>query len=232
MNLFSGIFIICALVTEASTLKSFSCKTPTGNCTQQEACDPAQNLNCRTTLATWSLSSDVLVMNGCGNCTGNVSFNGGTLSAATTERCCQSDLCNNQTITEETNTTLNGLECYTCPALLSNTCENPNEMVKCVGVQTRCLHFSVMYQAQDIVINGCASESTCKNSGMLKLYGVQPKQDPYCCKVSGCNLRRSEDSTTTPANTVTGKNDSPAVRSFLALPLVALILSVLSRVLT
>ncbi|XP_078394266.1 uncharacterized protein LOC144678316 isoform X3 [Cetorhinus maximus] len=182
MNLFSGIFIICALVTEASTLKSFSCKTPTGNCTQQEACDPAQNLNCRTTLATWSLSSDVLVMNGCGNCTGNVSFNGGTLSAATTERCCQSDLCNNQTITEETNTTLNGLECYTCPALLSNTCENPNEMVKCVGVQTRCLHFSVMYQAQDIVINGCASESTCKNSGMLKLYGVQPKQDPYCCK--------------------------------------------------
>ncbi|XP_038669439.1 uncharacterized protein LOC119974535 isoform X4 [Scyliorhinus canicula] len=141
-----GVCYLCHKNKRASTLKCFNCESPTGKCTQQEVCDPALNLNCRTILArlTVGFFSQVSVINRCGNCTENLSFNGGTLSAAVTEQCCQSDLCNNS-ITEEANTTLNGIECYRCPELFSSTCQELKEMVQCVGMQTKCLHSSVTY---------------------------------------------------------------------------------------
>ncbi|XP_072325086.1 urokinase plasminogen activator surface receptor-like [Scyliorhinus torazame] len=211
---------------KASPLKCFSCERPTEKCTQQEVCDPALNLNCRTILATLTVAgtSQESVIYGCGNCTGNLSFNGGRLSAAVTERCCQSDLCNNQTITEEANATLNGLECNTCATLSGGMCQDAKEMVKCVGKQTRCLHSSVMYLSRNYTIKGCVSESFCKNANTITIPNIQLNQDIDCCNRSGCN--GSPGSTAQTAiftNNVTVYNDSPAVRSLIALPLITLI---------
>ncbi|XP_038669438.1 urokinase plasminogen activator surface receptor-like isoform X3 [Scyliorhinus canicula] len=212
-----GVCYLCHKNKRASTLKCFNCESPTGKCTQQEVCDPALNLNCRTILArlTVGFFSQVSVINRCGNCTENLSFNGGTLSAAVTEQCCQSDLCNNS-ITEEANTTLNGIECYRCPELFSSTCQELKEMVQCVGMQTKCLHSSVTYQTQNLIIKGCASESLCENPNALAVHNIQLKQDFYCCKERGCNRGSlvSWDQTTAPVNTVTVNNSNSTAQTF------------------
>ncbi|XP_038670748.1 flocculation protein FLO11-like isoform X2 [Scyliorhinus canicula] len=212
---------------KASTLKCFSCENVISKCTQQEVCDPALNLNCRTILARWTLDSisQESFIYRCGNCTGNLSFNGGRLSAAVSERCCQSDLCNNQTITEEANATLNGLECNTCATPLVGMCQDAKEMVKCAGKQTRCLHSSIMYLSRNYTIKGCASESICKNANTITIQNIQLSQEIYCCNRSGCNgSPGSTAQTATLANNVTVHNDSPAVHSLIALPLITLIL--------
>ncbi|XP_072325129.1 uncharacterized protein [Scyliorhinus torazame] len=70
MELFSGIFIICALVTQALTLKCFKCESSTGNCTQQKVCDPALNLQCTTMLITSRIVKENMTLNGleCDGC--------------------------------------------------------------------------------------------------------------------------------------------------------------------
>ncbi|XP_059497289.1 uncharacterized protein LOC125448407 [Stegostoma tigrinum] len=216
MKLFASIFVTCTLFLRALSLRCFSCKDPTGNCTEEQACNSTQNLSCRTILGTLNsfFSSDESVIYECGSCIGNLSLNLGTLSASTTESCCQSDLCNNQNITEEANTTLNGLKCFMCS--LFDTCENPATMVKCMGSQTRCLHSSVTVNSFPMTVKGCASETTCQNPEVLKDYGVQTQQDFYCCRGSGCNRGSSDISSvqiTTPLNIVTANNYTSPVLS-------------------
>ncbi|XP_078092368.1 urokinase plasminogen activator surface receptor-like isoform X2 [Mustelus asterias] len=214
----------------ASTLKcvtdSDSCDNPTGNCTQQEVCDPAQNLNCRTISATLTLGGVLQksLINGCGNCTGNLSFNSRSWSVDMMEQCCQSDFCNNQIIAEKANTTLNGLECYVCPTPTAGTCEDSSEMVKCAGLQTRCFNSSVMYLRQNYSIKGCASESLCENPDAVRILQLQPQRDFYCCNRSGCN-HRSPNITAqimADANNGVANNDNPSVRPLLALTLIIL----------
>ncbi|XP_067874889.1 urokinase plasminogen activator surface receptor-like isoform X2 [Heterodontus francisci] len=171
--------------------------------------------------------SNELVIRGCGNCTGRLSFRSGTFSVNLADSCCQSDLCNNQTIAEA-NTTFSGLECYGCVAVQNNACENPKDTVKCVGEQTWCLHSSTTNNLkQNGTIKGCASKSFCQNPDILNLYGLQPKQDFYCCKGNGCNLRNrssevSTAQTTTSTDTMTTRNNSPAIRALRALLLIAM----------
>ncbi|XP_078092369.1 urokinase plasminogen activator surface receptor-like isoform X3 [Mustelus asterias] len=212
----------------ASTLKCFSCDNPTGNCTQQEVCDPAQNLNCRTISATLTLAgtSTKYYIYGCGNCTGNLSFHGGTLAATMADSCCQSDLCNNQTIPDVANTTLNGLECYACASPFASTCEDPKTMVKCVGMQTRCLHASVTYKkVQNTTIKGCIAENICRDPNIFQVYDIDPNLGFYCCGESGCNRRQTplEHSTTTLATPTNSNPALPQHGALLVLPLVTLI---------
>ncbi|GCC41181.1 hypothetical protein chiPu_0025140, partial [Chiloscyllium punctatum] len=114
----------------------------------------------------------------------------------------------------ETNTTLNSLECYTCP--LFGTCEQPTETVKCAGTQTWCLHSYLTFNSLAFTIKGCASETMCQNPDLLKDYGVQTQQEFYCCRESGCNRGISENSsaqTTAPSNILTANFYSSTVRN-------------------
>ncbi|XP_078092371.1 urokinase plasminogen activator surface receptor-like isoform X5 [Mustelus asterias] len=166
----------------ASTLKCFSCDNPTGNCTQQEVCDPAQNLNCRTISATLTL--------------------------------------------DVANTTLNGLECYACASPFASTCEDPKTMVKCVGMQTRCLHASVTYKkVQNTTIKGCIAENICRDPNIFQVYDIDPNLGFYCCGESGCNRRQTplEHSTTTLATPTNSNPALPQHGALLVLPLVTLI---------
>ncbi|XP_048476493.1 urokinase plasminogen activator surface receptor-like [Rhincodon typus] len=132
------------------------------------------------------------------------------MSASMTEICCQTNLCNNQTITEEANTTSNGLECYTCP--LFGACEDPTRTVKCAGAQTWCFHSSITFSSLAFTIKGCASRTMCQNPDVLKDYGVQTQQDFFCCQGSGCNRRSSEGSLAPkPSNPVSSKEAEAGV---------------------
>ncbi|XP_067831543.1 urokinase plasminogen activator surface receptor-like [Heptranchias perlo] len=203
------------LCNNATGLKCHSCVGVPGNCrTQTIHCTSS---NCRTLnykQVNGNSSSDLLVR-GCGNCTGTLSFSSGEFSVHVADRCCQSNKCNNQSIAEEANTTLNGLECYGCSPISINTCEDPMERVKCVGEQKWCLHtLATSNSKQNVTIKGCASESICKNPDVVKPFGIVPKQDFYCCKESWCNRGSAS-------------NYSPAVHqslSLLTLPLITLIL--------
>ncbi|XP_060708693.1 uncharacterized protein LOC132833998 [Hemiscyllium ocellatum] len=87
-----------------STLSCFSCEDPEGICLEQQVCNATGNMSCRTILGKLSLSgvTQTVVVRECGTCVGNLSFNGGSFSASVTERCCQSALCNNPSITVRT----------------------------------------------------------------------------------------------------------------------------------
>ncbi|XP_038668972.1 ly6/PLAUR domain-containing protein 8-like [Scyliorhinus canicula] len=131
MKLFSGIFIICALVTE-------------GNYSQRMVCKPAENLICITIEIT----------------TGDV----------------------------QENTTLNGVECYTCHGDSAAACTNNASIVKCVGIQNRCAYTytQLSFSGQHAFVKGCLSESTCQ-SPKTSFFGVQNSSDIQCCQGNLCN---------------------------------------------
>ncbi|XP_067831539.1 uncharacterized protein [Heptranchias perlo] len=204
---------LCNNATTLPGLKCHTCVGVPGNCrTQTIHCTSS---NCRTLnyKQVNGGKTQELLINGCGNCTGILSFSSGEFSTRTADRCCQTDLCNNETIAEEANTTLNGLECYGCSPISNKTCEDPMERVKCVGEQKWCVHTSATRNFTQIIIKGCASESICKNPDVVKPFGIVPKQDFYCCKESWCNRGsvRSEVSTV-PTNTVGATSNSPTVQ--------------------
>ncbi|XP_072326198.1 urokinase plasminogen activator surface receptor-like [Scyliorhinus torazame] len=169
--------------------RCYSCIGVSGVCSSK----PIQCISSSCTVAAIkqviSGTSQEFVVKGCGNCFGSLSFNAGPFSVERADRCCQSENCNNQTVTVEANTNLNGLVCYGCTPFSNQNCSDAKIMVNCIGKQTRCLHSSTTGKFQQIgTIKGCASESICNNPDVLKFYGLQPKKDFYCCNESGCNL--------------------------------------------
>ncbi|XP_043539170.1 urokinase plasminogen activator surface receptor-like isoform X1 [Chiloscyllium plagiosum] len=176
--------------------KCQSCDSASGSCEPT----PIQCISsdCKAILIKEDTSGTIrqFGVRGCGNCTGNLSFNAGTFSVETSESCCQSELCNDTVITGKINTTYNGLECYGCMPFRNTSCVDRRNLVKCVGHQTRCLHYSATdFPEHNVIVKGCASESFCRNSDVMKFYNLQPKQDFYCCQDNGCNLRNSGGST-------------------------------------
>ncbi|GCB79461.1 uncharacterized protein [Scyliorhinus torazame] len=190
MELFSGIFIICALVTQALTLKCFKCESSTGNCTQQKVCDPALNLQCTTMLITSRIGVRTArqIIKDCGNCFVPTSLNTGILAQFTGSSCCNSDLCNDPSHEVKENMTLNGLECDGCHSDSSAACANSTSIVKCVGIQNRCSHnyIPLSSSGEHIVFKGCVSESICEYHKSSS-FGVQTSPDIHSCKESLCN---------------------------------------------
>uniref|UniRef100_UPI00398E5A55 urokinase plasminogen activator surface receptor-like isoform X2 n=1 Tax=Pristiophorus japonicus TaxID=55135 RepID=UPI00398E5A55 len=190
MKFFSGIFIICALVTEASALECFRCVDPTGNCTQKEICSPTLNHTCSTILITQTVgtTNSSLFVKRCGTCTEPSSFNNGYLMRSVEFSCCSSDLCNDQHHEVKENTTLNARECFGCFNNSTEACASSMSILKCVGNQNRCYHDSSTQGRGGalIVQKGCVSENICQ-SPKLSIFGVQTTSDTFCCKGNLCN---------------------------------------------
>ncbi|XP_078061697.1 urokinase plasminogen activator surface receptor-like isoform X2 [Mustelus asterias] len=174
---------------KGTTLPGRQCHTcigPPGNCSSF----PIQCISSSCITAYFkqviSGTSQELLIKGCGNCFGTLSFNAGEFSVERVDNCCTSDNCNTGTITGQPNA-FNGLQCYGCTRYSTGNCFDPNTLVKCVGKQTRCLHSSTIENSRDGFIKGCASESICNNPSVLSFYNIQSKQDFYCCTGNGCN---------------------------------------------
>ncbi|XP_041648007.1 uncharacterized protein LOC121512682 [Cheilinus undulatus] len=79
----------------------------------------------------------------------------GAFTAATSIRCCNTDDCNNDTLTYP-DLKLNGLNCSTCAD--QTVC---NTTVECYGNQDHCFKRTVTERGQIIQIHGCASANVC-----------------------------------------------------------------------
>ncbi|XP_060708504.1 G8 domain-containing protein DDB_G0286311-like isoform X2 [Hemiscyllium ocellatum] len=70
----------------------------------------------------------------------DVSLNTGRVHISRSSRLCDSDRCNNQTVAEPVNTTLNGLQCFGCYSPSMASCLANLQKVECVGLENRCVN--------------------------------------------------------------------------------------------
>ncbi|XP_053355384.1 phospholipase A2 inhibitor and Ly6/PLAUR domain-containing protein-like isoform X2 [Clarias gariepinus] len=98
--------------------------------------------------------------------------------------CCESDNCNNITITfPEPDTRPNGLKCLTCNSYTDRFC---NSTVPCVGNQDHCLTFKVLFFLGMEMSMGCISKALCDASESFL--------GPFkCCSGNLCNKMQSLD---------------------------------------
>ncbi|XP_053355387.1 phospholipase A2 inhibitor and Ly6/PLAUR domain-containing protein-like [Clarias gariepinus] len=113
-------------------------------------------------------------------------INGGLANGSFYWSCCESDNCNNITITfPEPDTRPNGLICLTCLSS-EGFC---NSTVPCVGNQDQCLIFKITFFLEMEMSTGCISKALCDVSesffGLFK-----------CCSGNLCNKMQSLDHST------------------------------------
>ncbi|GCB76414.1 hypothetical protein scyTo_0015482 [Scyliorhinus torazame] len=144
MKLFSGIFIICALVTEARSFNCNQCSGISGTCTFTPTTCASGTTSCSTSSTTqiYGGMTKKQISNSCGPCSDPVSFNCGSVVVSQSSSCCDTDLCNTQVDTAPRNNTVNGLQCRGCFNSSSDYCSASEQTVDCVGAENRCMNVS------------------------------------------------------------------------------------------
>ncbi|XP_051901462.1 urokinase plasminogen activator surface receptor-like [Pristis pectinata] len=193
MKSLSGIFLLCALVTEGLGLKCFSCMDSDGDCTRDgTVCDSLADQSCTATLITKTIGEKRArtVIRSCGVCGEATSFNAGSVRRTVTSRCCRSHLCNDRDLHVTEDAEPNGLECFSCFNLSEEACARSTRVLRCLGNERYCFHdYSTEIRSGSLVVaKGCASESICRMP-KASTYGVQTTSDPTCCKGRLCNSR-------------------------------------------
>ncbi|XP_060708501.1 ly6/PLAUR domain-containing protein 3-like isoform X1 [Hemiscyllium ocellatum] len=121
----------------------------------------------------------------------DVSLNTGRVHISRSSRLCDSDRCNNQTVAEPVNTTLNGLQCFGCYSPSMASCLANLQKVECVGLENRCVNGTseqilLSDIGDDVVFKGCASANQCGAWMELRMFGLF-LSDLSCCEGSLCN---------------------------------------------
>ncbi|XP_078389649.1 phospholipase A2 inhibitor gamma subunit B-like [Cetorhinus maximus] len=217
MKMLLGAVLFAALVTEGCSLICHRCNSLTGSCALNTTteCNRTIHSTCRSIsvgLGTSGIRSSFL-LSGCGDCFGLISFNTGSLSRYVHTSCCSSNLCNDDVVPDEENSTRNGLECHGCFSVSETGCTNLLAKVKCRGQQDRCVHTSGVLTGPDpsnYVLKGCASDYLCRNPiDALGIFAVDPTNAFYCCKGNMCNQEsRNFTRSTTPAPTTMSNSGS------------------------
>ncbi|XP_041037054.1 urokinase plasminogen activator surface receptor-like, partial [Carcharodon carcharias] len=179
MKLFLGIAIVCTCFVKVQSRSCNACTGINSPCQPKHVtCQDGIN-SCVTVLTTVNAAGTTkgFVLD-CGICNENTSINYGSTSVEV--KCCSSDLCNNQNFEAPTP---NGLECYTLSAGTGTS--NPG-IVKCFGIQDRCLKTTVKFEGSFIQIKGCATQSVCKVNDIPQL-GMQVSATVNCCDGNLCN---------------------------------------------
>ncbi|XP_055781347.1 uncharacterized protein LOC129857286 isoform X1 [Salvelinus fontinalis] len=128
--------LVSLLLPKAYSLKCFEC-TPgeSGACTDMETDCPTQCGNTRITSYMGGTKVSDVNMKSCSvpaQClTASVNF--GMTRTMIASKCCNTDLCNSQSIPESTETTPNGKKCFTC------TGTDCTSALSCVGDEDRCI---------------------------------------------------------------------------------------------
>uniref|UniRef100_UPI00398EB8B3 urokinase plasminogen activator surface receptor-like isoform X3 n=1 Tax=Pristiophorus japonicus TaxID=55135 RepID=UPI00398EB8B3 len=174
-------------------LTCYQCTAPSGHCDPQQVTCPSDITTCRTisiTQVTEGVSSSRII-NSCGSCSDPLSFSTGVVSVSQASTCCDSDLCNKQTVAEPPNTTQNGMECRGCFSSSSASCSDNEQTVKCVGPETRCVNVSgkqaVLPKTGSFFARGCASEQICQSTSALREFNILADEIPNCCAGNLCN---------------------------------------------
>uniref|UniRef100_UPI00398E67F8 urokinase plasminogen activator surface receptor-like n=1 Tax=Pristiophorus japonicus TaxID=55135 RepID=UPI00398E67F8 len=190
---FFAIFTFCMMLAEVRPLTCYQCTAPSGHCDPQEVICLSAITTCRTistTQVTERVSSSRII-NSCGSCSDPLSFSTGVVSISQASTCCDSDLCNKQTVAEPPNTTQNGMECRGCFSSSSTSCSDNEQTVKCVGPETRCMNVSgkqaVLPKTGSFFARGCASEQICQSTSALREFLILADENPKCCTENLCN---------------------------------------------
>ncbi|XP_060708652.1 urokinase plasminogen activator surface receptor-like [Hemiscyllium ocellatum] len=225
--------LLTVLVTQGFSLTCHDCNSLRGNCALNTTieCNRTIHSTCRSISVNTVIgaSESNYLISGCGGCFGIVTFNSGLISHYVHTTCCSSNLCNDDVKPDIENSTLNGLECYSCYAVTEIGCNATTDKVKCRGQQDRCIHTSGHSTGVDprtFVMKGCASDFLCRNPGALGLFRYEASAGFYCCKDGLCNLEsRNFTRSTTPGPSTT----STASPSQLSSPLIMAVLLVFLR---
>lgn len=179
MKLFLSCVILCTGIAEVQSLKCYSCIATGNTCNEKQETCPARLNNCMTILSTVNVGEimNSSLVKGCNTCPGDFSMNLGFVY--TFGKCCSTDLCNNQPIYQE-NKTPNGLECY------AQGYGSKLEIVKCFGIQDRCLKLTAKSAGISIEIKGCASKNICDTPDTSAL-GMEIESSINCCENNQCN---------------------------------------------
>ncbi|KAM4689428.1 phospholipase A2 inhibitor gamma subunit B-like [Discoglossus pictus] len=87
----------------------------------------------------------------------------------TSRRCCQTDMCAPQTPRPIPESSTNQLTCPGCLSRKSEYCE-PDQIVYCRGIETRCYTYSGKTDNVSISMSGCASLTACDRQLQLGSY--------------------------------------------------------------
>ncbi|XP_071402257.1 ly6/PLAUR domain-containing protein 3-like [Centroberyx affinis] len=147
----------------------------------------------------------------CGNLTSeNVSINLGFTVLRAAARCCNSDNCNNQTLSVASGQP-NGLQCASCSGVGDSVCSST---VNCEGDEDRCFNGTVTLQSPlpvTTLTRGCTSAFLCNSSTLLPSLQALPLFPAVlntlslagltCCEGNLCN--RDSPTATSPPSTAT-----------------------------
>ncbi|XP_048476495.1 urokinase plasminogen activator surface receptor isoform X2 [Rhincodon typus] len=185
--------LLCSLLAEVRPLTCHQCSSTSGECSlQQVTCLSGIN-TCQTTSISIILAGkpNQVIRNSCGSCWDPVSLNTGSVILSESSRCCDFNLCNDQTVAEARNSTRNGLECRGCFSNSSESCRLSEQTVQCTGAETRCMNVSgiqaVVSTRQQFFAKGCVSKRVCQSFGRLSDIRIQFDDAPKCCSSDLCN---------------------------------------------
>uniref|UniRef100_A0A8C9TTA9 UPAR/Ly6 domain-containing protein n=1 Tax=Scleropages formosus TaxID=113540 RepID=A0A8C9TTA9_SCLFO len=103
------------------------------------------------------------------------SINFGILRATVNTKCCSTDLCNNQTLAQNSP---NGKQCFSCD--LNNDCTS---VINCLGNENNCITATVAQRTT----KGCISSNICAAANVSAQLGLNLGVNINCCDGNLCN---------------------------------------------
>ncbi|XP_053542046.1 urokinase plasminogen activator surface receptor [Ictalurus punctatus] len=176
------LLLICMLFSKALSLTCQQCIYPlSATCTDTQTCADQCLTSTTSVYMSGAKVSDVNVKT-CGTADTCVtgSMNLGVMKMVNNAKCCQTDLCNTETLPASPKQAPNGRSCYSCDA---NSCSGT---VNCEGSEDRCISVSVQQGKDTISMKGCVSKSFCAAPGTTSTSGIGIS-NVQCCEGNLCN---------------------------------------------
>ncbi|KAL6483692.1 hypothetical protein MHYP_G00085640 [Metynnis hypsauchen] len=182
MRLQISLYLICVLFPKALTLKCYQYKPGLpGTCTTTQMDCPDQCTTGTIVVDTGGQQQEVRKKT-CGIAAECItgSANLGVLKTSVKLKCCNTDLCNSQTVEALSQGSENGHKCYTCVG------DNCTGTVSCEGDEDRCVSTTVTAGDAQKMMKGCASRSFC-TAGVSTLQTAGVTGSVSCCEGDLCN---------------------------------------------
>ncbi|XP_033015186.1 phospholipase A2 inhibitor and Ly6/PLAUR domain-containing protein-like [Lacerta agilis] len=192
MKVLLGTSLLLVIVSPAVPLKCISATDITKVSDQRVlTCRPSLNVCFSSVFRTNIVGDKEATYYGCGLAglcrSGHYSFT----SASGTfvqkiSRCCNTDMCNNETLTLPDRSTLppNGLKCPACFHYLFRNCTSKTT-INCFGNENQCVHFKGVlkkgiHRGQKLNFKGCATKDFCSlknHSPFVGYYNFEPVEE-------------------------------------------------------
>ncbi|XP_038670910.1 urokinase plasminogen activator surface receptor-like isoform X2 [Scyliorhinus canicula] len=192
MKLLFNIVNICMCFAVVRSLTCLQCSGSSGTCNLNDETCTAGTTSCQTVSSTSIIEGITTrrISQKCSTASNDFSLNSGVVSISQSNSFCESDRCNNQTVSEPANTTVNGLQCFGCYNSSSESCINSLRRVNCVGAENRCFNATGIQEVlvgigQNLTTRGCVSENICQGIS-LGAFSIR-LSEVTCCEEDLCN---------------------------------------------